>query len=68
MHNQTAVEMCGKENSCSGTAGDFICVCNGYGYKQGANNQECVECKTQFTEAYLRLGQTATMELLAKSI
>ena len=46
MHNQTVIDLCGKENSCSGTADNFICICNGYGYKHGANNQECVESKT----------------------
>ena len=68
MHNETAINMCGKENSCSGTAENFICICNGYGYKQGANNQECVESKAQFTGAYLRPGQTATMKLYLLSI
>ena len=44
MSNKTAVDQCGEENSCSGSGSNFICICNGYGYKlDDLNNQMCTE-------------------------
>lgn len=47
MNNKTAIDQCGEENSCSGTSSNFICICNGYGYKlDDHNNQTCTESKS----------------------
>ena len=49
MHNKTVLEQCGEENSCSGTFDNYICICNGYGYKlDDDDNQICAESKQDY--------------------
>lgn len=55
-NNKTVIEQCGEGNTCSGTLDNFMCICEGHGYRtDDANNQMCAESKEIFYLSYEKL-------------